>query len=305
MKVSTISVVIPVRNRASLIVRALESVAAQTYPAAEIIVVDDASTDETVEVVNRLAATIGNLQVLSLKDNVGAGEARNIGVRAAKGELIAFLDSDDRWYPEKLAMQVKVFDADAGVVAAFCGIDINDGEQSVFYTPPLDGARHHLFFGNVFRTMSAAVVAKAALLRIGGIDPTLASCQDWDLFIRLSEVGKIAVVPQALIEYTAHGKNRISGNKAGVISGHNVVFERICQRIEDTKLRRLVRSSHEFSFADIYSYDIFEPLSALKHAVKGFALSPGRRSLAALGGVINRLVKASTNGGVLSPKVID
>src|SRR5215472_11256091 len=101
-----VTTIIPVRNRIKFIQRALNSVAEQTHRSTEIIVVDDASTDGTTDFIAELAKNTPNLKLVALDKNVGAAEARNIGVRHAKGDLIAFLDSDDAWYPEKLEKQI-------------------------------------------------------------------------------------------------------------------------------------------------------------------------------------------------------
>jgi len=117
----SVATVIPVRNRAKYIGRALNSVASQTYQSAEIIVVDDASTDGTPDTVSGLAKEIPNIHLITLQKNVGAAEARNVGIRLAKSDLIAFLDSDDAWYPTKIEKQINEFRRDDQVIAAFSG----------------------------------------------------------------------------------------------------------------------------------------------------------------------------------------
>ena len=97
-----ISVVIPAYNAAGTIGRALDSVIAQTHPAREIIVVDDGSTDRTAQIVSEYGGRVEYLY----QDNAGPGAARNAGIRAARGEWIAFLDADDEWLPHRLALQV-------------------------------------------------------------------------------------------------------------------------------------------------------------------------------------------------------
>ncbi len=115
----TISVVIPSYNRATLIGRAIESVLQQTYSNIEIIVVDDASTDETESVVKRIKND--KLHYIKLKKNGGACKARNVGIRASKGEYIAFLDSDDIWNTDKLEKQMKILQEKKAKVVACNG----------------------------------------------------------------------------------------------------------------------------------------------------------------------------------------
>ena len=96
------SVIIPAYNVSGIIGRAIRSAAAQTSPPLEILVIDDCSTDNTVEVVRALAAEIPSLRLLSTPANGGPSAARNVGLRAAKGDWIALLDSDDAWKPGRL-----------------------------------------------------------------------------------------------------------------------------------------------------------------------------------------------------------
>jgi glycosyltransferase involved in cell wall biosynthesis len=289
-----VTAVIPVRNRADLISRALESVASQTYPAEEIIVVDDASTDGTSDIVMNLAKTINNLRLITLKENVGAAEARNVGIQQAKGDLIAFLDSDDRWYPEKLEKQLNEFRSDDDVVAVFSGSVVINDDSSFRYTPRSDITPIILYHSNALGTLSSAVISKKALVQIGGFDRLLPSCQDWDLYIRLARLGKFRVVQQALIEYSDVTNDRISRNKSSVFIGHNIVYKKIYNEISDPALLKSVRGSHECIMADYFSYNIFEPGSAIKHSLKGLALAPSLKSLRIFARVIKRIVVNSS-----------
>jgi glycosyltransferase involved in cell wall biosynthesis len=101
---SKVSVIIPTRNRAELLTRALNSALRQTYPYFEIIIIDDASEDNTAAIVQNFKDE--RLRYILLKKNMGAAAARNTGIEQAGGEYVAFLDSDDQWHPEKLAHQV-------------------------------------------------------------------------------------------------------------------------------------------------------------------------------------------------------
>ena len=100
----TVSAVIPAYNSGESIARAIESVLCQTYPADEIIVVDDGSTDNTAEMVQ----SFGERVIFIRQENAGASVARNTGIQAARFDWIAFLDADDEWVPEKLRLQVEL-----------------------------------------------------------------------------------------------------------------------------------------------------------------------------------------------------
>jgi len=286
MKVAT---VIPVRNRATFIARALNSVASQTYQSAEIVVIDDASTDGTPDIVSGLAKQIPNIHLIKLQQNVGAGEARNVGIRQASSDLIAFLDSDDIWYPEKLEKQISEFKCNNGVIAVFSGSRAIHGDRTFAHIPPLDVTLTDLYYSNRLSTTSSAVVLKKALEEVGGFDRLLPSCEDWDLFIRLAEIGKIRVVQEELIEFWNHEGDRISNNKLGILTGDEIVRNRIYSRISDPTLLRKVRSSHQCTLADTFSSLIFEPGRATKHAFMGIALAPSARSFRILARVIKRV----------------
>jgi glycosyltransferase involved in cell wall biosynthesis len=298
-----ISVVIPVRNREHLIARAIESVMAQTLPVEEIIVVDDASTDRTVDAVEGFAKSLNNLTLISLTENVGAAKARNIGINIAKGDLIAFLDSDDVWYVDKLSKQVRKFQANKNVVAVFCGVvevsyDGNYRQRNIPKMP--DVSQADLYHSNMLVTMSGALILKKALLEIGGFDTSLPSCQDWDLFIRLSECGKLSVVQEELVEFWRHKGDRISRNKLSVLAGHETVFEKIYARISDPLLKRRVRASHELRMAEIFRSDFFEPFRAIRYSCRGLMLAPSWRNIRS---VIKLLIKIAVFG--LAPGIVE
>jgi glycosyltransferase involved in cell wall biosynthesis len=290
-----ITTVIPVRNRIKFITRALNSVIAQTYRSAEIIVVDDASTDGTSDFLLKLAKETTDLKLITLDKNVGAAEARNIGIRRAKGDLIAFLDSDDAWYPEKLEKQINEFHSDHNIVAVFSGSRVVYSDRSFGHIPAPDISLTDLFYSNALSTTSSALISKVALVQVGGFDASLPSCQDWDLFIRLAEIGKLRVVQEELIEFLNHDEGRISRNKAGMLTGHEIVRNRIYKRISDPIMLRKVRGSHECTLADIFSSLIFEPGRAAKHALRGIALAPSAQSLRILARVIKRTLSKAAS----------
>jgi glycosyltransferase involved in cell wall biosynthesis len=297
-----ITVVIPVRNREHLIARAIESVTAQTLPVDEIIVVDDASTDRTVDAVEGFAKSLNNLTLISLKQNVGAAGARNIGINIAKGDLIAFLDSDDVWYVDKLSKQVREFEANKYVVAVFCGVVIVSYGSNYrhHYIPKPDITQADLYHSSMLATMSCALILKKALLEIGGFDASLPSCQDWDLFIRLTECGKLSVVQEELVEFWRHKGDRISRNKLSVLAGHETVCKRIYARISDPLLKRRVRASHELRMAEIFRSEFFEPFRVIRHSCRGLMLAPSWRNIRS---VIKFLIKIAVFG--LVPGIVE
>ncbi|MEM6486654.1 MAG: glycosyltransferase family 2 protein [Pseudomonadota bacterium] len=183
-----ISVVIPAYNRESLLPRALESVLQQTLTDFEIIVVDDASTDGTHAVASRYADD-SRVRVVRQPQNGGAAAARNRGIVEARGRYVAFQDSDDRWFPEKLERQVALMQA-RQVPVCFCGALYFSRAQS-YYVPHGDieghierGLLREVLRRNVI-TPQTLVIEREALTRVGPFNTDLNINEDWDLAIRI------------------------------------------------------------------------------------------------------------------------
>jgi glycosyltransferase involved in cell wall biosynthesis len=204
-----VSVVIPAHNAARTIVAALESVAAQTFTDWEIVLCDDASTDETRAAAEGCMARLGvtRCRILALSPS-GPAEARNHGIRDARGEFVAFLDDDDTWEPTKLARCVEAIRARALDVVCHSEVwlDADTGARTVHHYSPLFDARLHplvsLMRNNPFST-SALVVRRRHLVEAGLFDPSLPSAEDYDLWIRLAMIPgvRIGFVDEALGTY--------------------------------------------------------------------------------------------------------
>ena len=193
-----ISVVIPTQNRRELISRAIDSVRAQTRPAGEIIVVDDGSTDDTARFV---AETYPDVRVLR-QENRGVSAARNAGIRAAEGELIAFLDSDDEWLPRKLERQIQAMETSPG--ALFCHTNeiwVRNGRR----VNPMK--KHEKFGGRIFeKALPLCVISPSSVLvdrllfdEVGLFDESLPACEDYDLWLRVCARFPVLFVDEPLI----------------------------------------------------------------------------------------------------------
>jgi len=202
-----VSVIIPAFNAAATILRALASVRAQQGVGMEIVIVDDASGDDTLAVVEAAIQPGENIRLLRLAVNSGASAARNEGIRAARGEYLAFLDADDVWMADKLRKQVAAIDADPAVTLVSCnsqmisadGVAMKEGHVN---RPPVQGAQawKTLLMYNFIPTPT--VMTRTALVReLGGFDEALPVGEDLDLWIRLALRGKVAVLPEILINY--------------------------------------------------------------------------------------------------------
>lgn len=216
------AVVIPTFNRAATIGQAIDSVLRQTVPAREIIIVDDGSTDDTA----RLVTGLGNplIRLLVNDRNRGATASRNRGAKAATAEWIAFLDSDDYWHPEKLAAERALIASNGDVVTAIASnhVLIIDDRVSEFPTQKesIDDLRSGLRTGNFLGTCSCMTVRREPFLAMGGFNEQLKSCQDWDLWLRAADAGKVLVSTPAHVFYRLNTRDCISGDGRKRQSGH-------------------------------------------------------------------------------------
>jgi glycosyltransferase involved in cell wall biosynthesis len=184
-----VSIVLPTYNRASLLYRAIESVLNQTYFNFELIVVDDCSKDSTKNVVKGFSDN--RIRYIRHEKNKGAPAARNSGIAAARGEYIAFQDSDDEWFSTKLEKQMSLFDCaprDLGVVYTSFWV-IDQGKKTLI--PPLDlkktdGEIHDMLLETNFISTPTAVVRKECFKKVG-MFANIPRLQDWELWLRISK----------------------------------------------------------------------------------------------------------------------
>ncbi len=204
-----ISVVIPTYNRADLIERAVTSVVKQDYKNLEVIVVDDGSKDNTSQVVKELQDKYSNLIYLPQESNSGGNITRNIGLKKARGQYIAFLDSDDEWLPGKLAKEIDLFrgSTDPKLGMVYSGIKFIFPSKTSTFTPSnppellpqlladcviLGGASSGLIHRRVFEAIG--YFDEDERLRFGG-------AQEYELWIRIAEKFTFAATPEVLVNY--------------------------------------------------------------------------------------------------------
>ncbi len=219
----TVSCIIPTYNRAHLLFPAIASIAAQTamehgMPATsnhdEIIIVDDGSTDNTEQAMRHfLAHQSGAIPVRYLmQPHRGPAAARNAGIRAAHGDLIAFCDSDDRWFPRKLADQLEVYQAhpDAGLV--YAGRQIRDAQTSRITRRTIPESTYdvHALKARCPIAISTVIVPRHVFAVVGLFDESLMFAEDWDLWIRIAQQFAMIGTPSVLAEYLRnHGDNLV------------------------------------------------------------------------------------------------
>jgi glycosyltransferase involved in cell wall biosynthesis len=200
-----VSVVIPTYQSESRIGRTLARLRKQTFSEFEIVVVNDGSTDETARLVRQAMAADARIRLVEQR-NAGIAAARNRAIEESHGEIVAFLDDDDLWHPQKLELQLARLDGirDAAVVTCFSALVDHQGQL-------LGWQFGGMSEGDVYREMlewdmvsggSVALVRRSALEESGGFDTSLPDRADWDLWIRLARRHAFACVPRILVGYT-------------------------------------------------------------------------------------------------------
>jgi glycosyltransferase involved in cell wall biosynthesis len=235
----TVSVIIPTYNRKADLARAIRTVVAQSYKDWELTVVDDASPDGTEEVVR----SFGDRRVGYFRHRLhrGAGAVRNCGICRARGKYVAFLDSDDEWFPEKLAQDVAAFARPGGDVGlVYCGKELVDLEGRLLLRriPSLEGDLYRQLLAHDFiGSCSRVAVRRDILEAAGGFDESLPSGQDWDMWVRAARMGRVACVPECLVRRHL-GHAQISGSLKRILDGHLMVVEKHRNEFDGTALSR-------------------------------------------------------------------
>jgi len=203
-----ISVIIPTYNTAELIKKALDSVLKQTYKPYEIIVVDDGSTDNTKHALRKYYKKIKYYYW----KNHGLSAARNKGIKKSKGELIALLDSDDYWHPDKLKEQVKLYrkvkHKKVGLIDTYTTIiDENNNIERVLARKKSGDVFKKLLFRNLINQPSSVIITREALSKIGLFNEELPAVEDWEMWVRIASQFLVYTVPKNLTYYYKHSGN--------------------------------------------------------------------------------------------------
>ena len=242
----TVSVVIPAYNAASFVRESIRSAEAQIYPMREIIVVDDGSTDGTSAEVEGF----GSARVrLIRKPNGGSASARNLGIRAATGDLIAFLDADDLWLPDKTGRQVARMQ-ETGASLVYCGKSWVDdqGRPISNRDPQVNYPEGDLFLelirANYISSASCVLAARQSLEEAGGFNESaeFRNGQDYELWLRMARLHRMAAVPQELVLYRRHGGNVTNNRENYYIAAMRAleVIDGIAERETDPRSPRPV-----------------------------------------------------------------
>jgi glycosyltransferase involved in cell wall biosynthesis len=228
-----VAVIVPTRDRAAMLGRAIRSALGQTMPDVQVVVVDDASTDDTPAVLRGIQDP--RLRHLRLQQSGGPARARNAGIRASQSEWVAFLDDDDEWLPDRLALQAADLERrEPAVGVLHCLARGPDGGPLRSGWP--GGDRHgrlspHAAFACLARDWtpgpSRVIVRRAALLAVGGFDERVTYGEDVDLWLRLAEAGYVFAGVRAVgVRMQRHDQPRRTTEPIGRRRGTEILVRR-------------------------------------------------------------------------------
>jgi|APSaa5957512535_1039671.scaffolds.fasta_scaffold10287_2 glycosyltransferase involved in cell wall biosynthesis len=280
MTIPLISVILPTHNRVSLLGKAINSVLLQTERDFELIIVDDASTDQTSELLKQFIENDTRIKVIKNIAALGGGGARNVGIFASKAKWVAFLDDDDEWLENKLSSQLEEVNLSPSAVACSCSYVYNYpfGLRRKFVIPK-NVSLNELYYENVLGGASVCFCSRDVLQKIHGFDTKLKSGQDWDLWVRLRKEGEIVVCDKPLVRYFAHNGLRISNDMQSQYLGiRRFYFKyrdnmdvtlrrfRICQAcfVKSRDKEKILAKRFHYLYLAVYYSDLLVGLSYLK-----------------------------------------
>lgn len=266
-----VSVVLPTYNRARLIHRAIQSVLNQTYTNLELLVIDDASSDNTEEIVRSFRDS--RIRLVRHNENKGGAASRNTGIRMARGKYIAFQDSDDEWMPSKLAIQVDAMEKAApnvGVVYTAFWRAEKGSKNFIHYRRVTNrsGNIHTDLLRRNFVTTPSILARRDSLFKSGLFDEQLPRLQDWDLVIRLSRDCEFIYIEEPLV-ISYMSPDSISRDAKAVTKA----LESILDKYRDEFDRSGILPDHCYSlsrhFFTIHQYD-----KGLGYLIEGIRSKP-------------------------------
>ena len=225
-----ISIIIPAYNRASIIGKTLDSIINQTSNEWECIVVDDFSADNTKDVVASYMTINPQISYHINEGKKGAQGARNTGLKYSKYDWVVFFDSDNIMHGDFIYTMCSILDNRTNVdVIACCSdvIDVFQGKTGRVMNPHSEGYIHDgLFNGSNYVDFNQAIIRKAKLIEIGGLDEDCPSMQEWDTHIRLSKIANYTMTDKILVDYLRGGPDRISSDTKREVIGRLYILRK-------------------------------------------------------------------------------
>lgn len=280
-KSPVVSVVLPTFNRLEYLRIAVESVYAQTFPEWELIIADDGSDEET-RAYLRALENPPHVRIIWLSHCGIPGAVRNAALREARGEYIAFLDSDDQWMPMKLERQIAALRAHGDCHWSYTGYfridasgELNSSagyEQRIRYRGAI---LEHLLVNAVDIWTPAVVVERRLLAQVGGFDEELLLFEDYDLWLRLASQSEIHLLDEPLICVRSHDQHYVANDRAvSMLVCRHRSLQTVRRFVTDSQLRSLVGRAHARSVLDLASlHATTDRLGAARTVLSGFTCS--------------------------------
>jgi glycosyltransferase involved in cell wall biosynthesis len=277
-----VSVIIPAYNAARYVGAAVESVLAQSYRPLEVIVVDDGSTDDTGGALGRYGGAVRYVR----QPNRGPAAARNLGIRAATGRWLAFLDADDQWLPDKLRIQATCLAANPCVGLVHSDLLLWDEAtdrrwQEDRARDRYAGSCYAQFFWRNGVTPSSVLLRRECLDKVGDFDCRIdkPSVEDYDLWIRIARHYELAYNPEPLVLYRLHANNG-SKKTAVMMEQELYVLEKAlrCDTVWEERFGRRAVADRLFALlfgVGYFHFDAGDYDSARGHLARALRLRPG------------------------------
>jgi glycosyltransferase involved in cell wall biosynthesis len=246
-----ISIIMPAFNAEHYICESIESVLGQSYPNIELIVINDGSTDNTVDKISRLMGSI----IYVKTENKGVSAARNLGIQHAKGEWLAFLDADDIWFPNKLQLQ---FDQLNGcnwsyTDSYYLGEKFNHETKRSELSPLLAGnIFNHLLTENIITT-SSVLVKKSLIQNVGGFDETLEALEDWKLWLDIAKENPISYINEPLLKYRVY-PGSTSRKARKMLPLHKMIIDHAIASLGSTANTSVIQNRAKYNSLNVCSY---------------------------------------------------
>ena len=259
-ELNSVSVIIPTRNRPEMLPSAVASIWAQTILPTEIIIVNDASTisyDETIEKLKQESPI--PIRYQKIEQSLGPSNTRNTGVNLAQGDILMFLDDDDIWLRRKIANQLEIFQQNTDVGLVYAARQAVDEKGNILFNikPKLAGNIYkEMLQKNHVGITSSVAVKKELFIEAGGFDVEIPVREDYELWLRLSQVTAIAFDPNATVKWTVHSQPRKQTSSKPEI--YELAVEKILTKYEKDikalpfKQARSAYASHYTLIADKY-----------------------------------------------------
>lgn len=298
---SKVTVVMPCFNSSRTIVDAINSVVSQTFVDWNLTVVDDGSTDNSRLLAESIARHHPSLISVVATDNLGACHARNLAVSRSSSEMLAFLDADDYWHPEKLRLQVQHLSADKELIGVTCGYRLTSADTQRLSRPDFfhwtkESIEDWVCVGEKAPALNSTLIVKrTAFLEAGGYDEELISfSDDLDLGWRLSLLGKLSFVPLPLTVLRSHS-GQMHRQVENMSSARGKVLKKIAYQNPGLSRKALRNSESYWTIRTFRASSLTQSLRRLSEGTAGDLLAVVRFLTFRLWSRISNLAKRKSD----------